>query len=173
MSGRGRPRRGREKDAKSRALDLLTRRAHSVRELRDKLARAGHEAGEIETALERLAELRLVDDRAVAYNHAQHRAREGKRARSWVRGELLRRGIDAELAEEALEDAFPPERANESFERAVRKLAGRRGVPEDREGRLRLARRLARAGFPSSQVNRILDENYELPEEDSGFFEDV
>jgi regulatory protein len=147
------------KSAWERALDALSRRALTAGEVAEKLRRAGHPEQEVDDALERLLRLSFVDDRQVAYNHAERRAEEGRRGALRVRAELLRRGIDPTLADEAIADAFPPDHVRDRIRRAAGKLAGSGGVPSDRAGRTKLAQRLARAGFPLEEVRAWFEES--------------
>lgn len=146
-----------KKSAWERALDALSRRALTTGEVAGKLARAGYTGEEIDGVLDRLRRLSFVDDSQVAYNHARRRAEEGRRGPLRVRSELLARGIPSELADEAIADAFPADQARERVNRAAEKLAGSKGVPADRAGRTKLARRLARAGFPVEMVTDWLE----------------
>ncbi|RMG49189.1 MAG: hypothetical protein D6718_00130 [Acidobacteria bacterium] len=156
-------------DAWRDALRMLAARPLTEREVRRRLARRGHAPREVEEVLRRLAELRFVDDERLAYNLAQRRAEEARRGPRRVREELLRRGVPAELAERAVRNAFPSGTEEELLARAVRRLAGRGGVPGDRRGRERLARRLIRRGFPTEAVLRWLESA--APQEGGG--EDV
>jgi regulatory protein len=146
------------KSAWERALDALSRRSLTLREVAGKLEKADHAASEVDDVLERLRRLKFVDDAQVAYNHAQRRAEEGRRGPQRVRAELLSRGVDPALADEAIADAFPADDARDRIRRAAAKLAGSRGIPTDRAGRAKLARRLARAGFPVESVSAWLEE---------------
>jgi len=144
------------KSAWERALAALSRRALSVREVRLRLARAGHGDDEVEDTVRRLVELKLVDDESVAYNHARSRAREGRKGPAKVRGELAARGIARRLADEALSAAFEGEELAQAAGRALERMA--RGMPRPipEAERPRLAARLMRAGFPAGIVRRLL-----------------
>jgi regulatory protein len=146
------------KNAWERALDALSRRSLTAREVATKLERAGYPDPEIDDVLERLHRLSFVDDAQVAYNHVQRRAEEGRRGPVRVRAELLSRGVDPALADEVIADAFPADDVRDRIRRAAAKLAGSSGIPTDRAGRAKLARRLARAGFPVEAVSAWLDE---------------
>jgi regulatory protein len=149
------------KSAWERALDALSRRALTFQEIAGKLRRAGHAEPEIDDVLARLGRSSFVDDRQVAYNHAERRAEEGRRGPLRVRAELLQRGIDPALADDAVAAAFPPDHARDRIRRAAEKLAGAGGIPHDRAGRAKLARRLARAGFPLEAVTAWFEESPE------------
>jgi Uncharacterized protein conserved in bacteria len=92
--------------AGEKALYLLEHRSHSQKELAEKIARTtSREAAE--AAARHMAEIGLVDDEAYARSlAAELLGRKGFSA-SRARQELLRKGIDRELAEEILEEAAP------------------------------------------------------------------
>ena len=145
-----------EKSAFDRAVAALARRALSLGELRQRLARAGHSREEVDAALRRLAELQLVDDRTVAYNHARSRAASGRKGPARVRAELAARGIRGADAEDAVAAAFDAEgvatAAARAFARFSRGLSRPLAAPE----RAKVAARLARAGFPAAIIRSLL-----------------
>jgi regulatory protein len=134
------------------AVDALARRELSLEEVRRRLARRKVSSEQAALVLRRLVERGYVDDRRVAYNHALFRAQQGRRGPLRVRAELIARGLGADLVEEAVAAAFTEHPSRESVGRVAARLCGRQGVPCDRRGRERLARRLSRAGFPAAEV---------------------
>ncbi len=85
----------------NRALNILSRRDHSEKELFDKLARAdGEEAAT--SAVERIKSLGYIDDERYATALAKELAeRKGKSERAII-AELIHRGIDRNTAENAI-----------------------------------------------------------------------
>jgi SOS response regulatory protein OraA/RecX len=145
-----------EKSAFDRAVAALARRALSTGELRRRLARAGHSREEIDAALRRLAELQLVDDRAVAYNHAHSRAASGRKGPVRVRAELAARGIRGADAEGAVAAAFDAEGVAAAAAQAFERFARGRSRPLAASERAKVAARLARAGFPAAIIRSLL-----------------
>lgn len=97
---------GEARRAREKALYLLEHRNHSQKELAEKIARTtSREAAEAAAA--RMAEIGLVDDEAYARSLAAELL--GRKGFSVPRAlqELLRKGIDRELAEEILEECAP------------------------------------------------------------------
>ncbi len=135
-----------------RALRLLTARPHFRDELRRKLIQKGHEAGEVDAALARLAALGYLDDAALAVAEAERlRARQGL-GRSAVAARLARKGAGraAVAAAEAGDDAAGElARARETAARWLR-----RGRAEADA----LARHLDRKGYPRHVIFRVLNE---------------
>jgi SOS response regulatory protein OraA/RecX len=144
------------KSAYDRAVAALARRALSASELRRRLARAGHSREEVDAALRRLAELKLVDDRAVAYNHARSRAAAGRKGPARVRAELAARGIRGADADGALGAAFDADGVAAAAAQAFERLARGKARPLAAPDRARVAARLARAGFPAAIVRSLL-----------------
>ena len=108
--------------AKEKALYLLEHRPHAKRELERKLSRTvGEEAAQ--AAADRMEELGLVDDADYAARLAQELARKGYAFSRTVQ-ELVRRGVDRELAQEAAREASPdPE---EAIRRLIQSVSGTR-----------------------------------------------
>jgi SOS response regulatory protein OraA/RecX len=135
-----------------RAVRLLAARPHFREELRRKLTQKGHEAGEVEEALARLASLGFLDDAALAIAEAERlRERQGL-GRSAIAARLSRKGAGrtAVAAAEAGDDAAGElERAREMAARWLR-----RGRAEGEA----LARHLDRKGYPRHVIFRVLKE---------------
>ena len=88
--------------AKDKALRLLTFRAHSEKELSDKLIRAGAQEEDIERILSFCREYKFVDDRQYAIRKAKdllHLKKFGKRR---IISELYAKGISSEFIDEAI-----------------------------------------------------------------------
>lgn len=100
------------KRLRAKALDLLSRRDHSVKELEDKLRSRGGQEGDVNQVLSDLRDIGLLDDRRYARSFLL--ARSGKAwGRQRFRQELISRGLPAELVEQALveareDDGFDP-----------------------------------------------------------------
>jgi regulatory protein len=105
--------------ARLRALSLLSRAAQTRRGLSRKLAARGFSTAAVRHAVARMTELGYLDDRAFAESWVRARLsvrREG--AQSLHRG-LLGRGVPRQVAEEVVEELYPPAREQE----AARELA--------------------------------------------------
>lgn len=86
----------------AKAGRILSRRPHSARELHDKLWSAGFAEDEIERAVERLVELKLVDDLDFARRWAEERTRTRGLGSAAVLAELEAKGVDTEIARQAV-----------------------------------------------------------------------
>ena len=89
--------------AYNKGLDLLSRRPHGTKELIKKLCEKGHEKESAEKACDRLLELGLLNDEEFAgilANELYERKGYGVKR---IKQELAFRGIDREIAENAIE----------------------------------------------------------------------
>ena len=145
--------------AKEKALYLLEHRPHATRELERKLSRTvGEEAAQ--AAADRMEELGLVDDADYAARLAQELARKGYAFSRTVQ-ELVRRGVDRELAQEAAREASPDP------EEAIRRLIQRKYERRlgDEKGRRQTAAALQRLGYRWEEIRSALREFDGDPEE--------
>lgn len=91
-----------ESTARTACLDMLSTRARSRAELADALTRRGFPADVVETVLDRLVEVRLIDDAAFAEQWVDSRHRHRGLGRRALADELRRKGVDNETAGVAL-----------------------------------------------------------------------
>lgn len=129
------------------AMRLLGRRDHFRAELAAALERKGFTPDETAAAVERCAELGLVDDQRVAGRFAELRAAE----RGWgprrLEAELLRRGASADVA--SASSRLAPARLAAALQVALRRAETRQPSGWFRLGaaRARLVSSLIRRGF--------------------------
>ena len=86
---------------RQKALEMLSRRPYSRRELKDKLLRRGTDEQSVEDCIAWLDEHGFLDDGEYAGAVARHYTAKGYGA-GRVKSELRRRGIERELADETL-----------------------------------------------------------------------
>jgi len=98
---RERRRGAREQSPTQRALGLLTRREHSRKELTRKLKARGLEVGEVEQAVDRLAEAGWQNDERFAESLVRSRAGNGY-GPLYIRAELATHGLPADAIAAAL-----------------------------------------------------------------------
>ena len=131
-----------------RALGLLTRREHSRRELKRKLAARGVEAGEAEAAIEKLADAGWQDDRRFAESLVRSRVGAGY-GPLHIRAELGTHGLDGEAIAAALA-TFEGDWADVARD-LVRRRFGAAG-PSDPAQRRKAAEMLMRRGFDGERI---------------------
>lgn len=136
---------------KERALDLLSRREHSERELFRKLVDKGGKAADIQVLFEELRSCKYLDDLRFAENFV--RFRESKSwGRERFRHELLQRGVANELVSEVLEqsECFSLESVNRKLAEIVSRQLSLGKDPQ------KIAASLMRKGFRPSDVRAAL-----------------
>jgi regulatory protein len=139
------------------ALHLLSRRELSARQLRERLLRRQFDAADIDAALDRLIRDRTVDDRRVARAAARMEASIKGRGKRRVLQAVQRLGVDADVAQEAVNEVFGEVDEAALLERALeRRLRGQSVADLDHAGRARIARHLVARGFDLSRVLRAL-----------------
>ena len=137
-----------ESVARKILLDQLTGQARSRKELADKLA-AKNVPGDVATRLlDRFEEVGLVDDDAFARSWIASRQPGKGLARRALAQELRRKGVDDEVAREALDEIDPAD--EEAAARAlVRKKLRSLSRVDDTTATRRLVGMLARKGYGS------------------------
>ena len=143
--------------AKDYALLLLSYRARTVKELCDRLKRKKFEPDIIDAAINRLKELKLLDDNKFARDYVEDRIKLRHKGKWVVRGELLKLGISKEQIEQALAQA-PDEL--EPAQELVHKYRSRHAGLEPEVRKRRLYALLARRGFSPDTIREAL----KLPE---------
>jgi regulatory protein len=106
--------------AMNRALHFLGYRARSRREVSDRLRRYGYAEETVGAVIGRLEELGYLDDEEFARTVVREKARRYGPRR--VSADLRRSGVDAELAQDVVEEAF----SERSEVEAARSAAARR-----------------------------------------------
>lgn len=137
--------------AYGKAIDLLSRREQSRRELRRKLDQRGYEADESEAALERLGEQHYQDDDRFGAMLLRNRAGQGYGPQR-IRMELKTHGLGDAAIRSLLEHAEADWEA--SAAQQLRKRFGDK-PPADFAGRAKRAQFLLRRGFDGATVRRV------------------
>jgi regulatory protein len=135
-----------------KAVELLARRSHFRRQLEEKLEAREYSGEEITACLERLVEVGAIDDGRTAREFIETRLRRGPIGRRRMFLELVKRGADEDVAEEALAVSFPSDDLEAARQVA---LAWRRRGREDWAA---LARHLDRKGFRTASILRVIEE---------------
>jgi regulatory protein len=137
-------------------LKMLARRELSEHQVRERLARKGHEDDAIEVAIARLREERALDDARVAEAIARTETSIRRRGKLRVRMQIQRAGIDKSIAKRAVDDVFGTIDDEALIEASLSKrLRGRETIADDREFQ-RLYRYLAGQGFESDRIMKLL-----------------
>ncbi|MER2084060.1 MULTISPECIES: recombination regulator RecX [Rhodococcus] len=146
---------GTEAQAKDACLRLLTDRARSRSELETKLSGRSFEPEIITKVLDRLQEIGLIDDADFAnqWVHSRHTySGKGKRA---LAVELRLKGIDQDVASEALSQIDPEDERERAAELVRRKLKNKPIDDRDKVTR-RLVSMLARKGYSAGMSYEVV-----------------
>ena len=141
-------------EARQYAFLLLSYKARTTSELEQRLARKGFSPEITAATLQRLAELKMVDDEGFARRFTEDRITIGHKGKWRVRGELIKRGVAREHIEEAL--AAAPDEKEAAREVAQKYLSRNRRLEPD-VLRRRLYALLARRGFSPDTIRQVID----------------
>jgi len=111
-----------------RALRLLSFRARSSREMRDRLLRAGFAQETVEAEVQRLEAVSLLDDERFAEDFTRSSVNYRKLGRRSVRAGLVAKGVDRTTIEAAvadLDEASEQERADALASSRARRYVGK------------------------------------------------
>ncbi|MEE2775557.1 MAG: RecX family transcriptional regulator [Acidobacteriota bacterium] len=134
------------RQAYRKAIQLLARRPHFVREIRRKLSDRGFDDEECNHAIARLESEGMLGDFEAALGFISSRLRRGPIGRRRMRAELARRGADRDAVEQALREGMPASERESALD-AARRWAGKGGRNRDA-----LMRHLDRLGFRSRDI---------------------
>lgn len=143
-----------ESDLYDAAVRILTRRAHSVHELKQALAHRSDDDGIIKSVIDRLKHNGYLDDARFAKQFVRQRTEIRRQGKFRIARELRSRGVPDKHIEAALaESAIEHDEATLVRQRIDRKLRGFKGEIEEKK-LASLYRSLLRAGFSADVVRR-------------------
>ena len=143
---------------RNQALRYLSRRAHSVKELRDKLKQKGYAVTSIETVLNGLIEKGFLDDAAFAGMFLREELRLKKSGPLLIKNKLLAKGISREQIEKVLAEGYDERMQYENCHAlASKKLNTLQAFPEQKQ-REKLAGYLKQKGFTWDTCQGIFEE---------------
>ena len=149
-------------ETRLRAVNMISARPLSKKELQKKLRDKGAEDGDAAAAADWLEEIGALDDLAYAKTIVRHYSANGYGAAK-LRDELHRRGVPREWWDAALETAPEP---SETIARVI--AAKTKSGPLDEKARKKLSDMLLRRGFAWQDVKAALSElGAALPEEEA------
>jgi len=138
--------------AKQRVIGLIAYRPRSVKEVRDRLKKAGAAEDTTEQVIEAMKAAGLLDDEAFSKAWVESRLRASPRSKRMIAWELRHKGVSGEVITSALAEA--------DDEDAAFRAAGRRWPQmqalEPRERRRKLTEYLARNGFSYETIEDVI-----------------
>jgi len=139
-----------EKNALKAAVDVLSRRPLSEKELSDKLLKKGFEEEEVQKVIEHLRSLALLDDEEYAGMVVRHYAAMGY-GEMKVRSELYRRGLGRDIIECMMQDfSSDPDKIYEIMRAKIKVL------PPDAKEKKRIFDMMLRKGYMSDDIRDAL-----------------
>jgi len=134
------------------ALKMLARRELSEFQVRQRLARNGHDLSAIDLAVARLKDERSLDDERVASAIARTQTSVRGRGKRRVLQEIAAAGIAASIASRAVDEVFQELDSDTLLSASIAKrLRGRERIADDREFQ-RLFRYLTAQGFDTDRI---------------------
>ncbi len=149
--------------AYNKGLDLLSRRPHGTKELIKKLCEKGHEKDSAEKACDRLSELGLLNDEEFARILANELYERKGYGIKRIKQEIVFRGIDREIAENAIESLDIDTQTRIILvikKKYLNKL-------DDEKGRKRAIDGLMRLGYSYTDIKNALNSISEFCEEEN------
>lgn len=149
------------KKAVDKCYDLLSRRDHSVKELKTKLLRTVDEDN-AQKAIQKMLDYGYLDDEKYARNLVNYLSKSKKMSYTFIKQELYKRGISGDIASYALED-IEVDNVSSIISLLQTKYASRL-TAED--GKKKVIAALMRKGFSYSDIRNAFEriENDEFNE---------
>ncbi|ACF10850.1 regulatory protein RecX [Chlorobaculum parvum NCIB 8327] len=141
------------KNALEHAMRLLAARDHGRAELEGKLKKKGFDSNAIASAMERLDQLSLLNDRTFAGSCMASMARRRPEGKFKTRARLKQKGLSDEIIEETIAGYDQTELCRNAAERKLRTLSG----PPDTI-RKKLFTFLRNRGFDWSTIKETVNE---------------
>jgi regulatory protein len=141
-----------------RALDMLEARSRGVEELRRLLVKKGEPVPAVDAAIVRLQENGLLNDANFTRQLTRSKALGAGLSRRRIQQELTKRGVARAISDEAIEEVFEDDEIDEgaSIERVARKKLRLLTKVDDATRKRRLYAFLARRGYDSDDIQRVL-----------------
>jgi regulatory protein len=142
----------------NRALDLLSARPYTVRELRRKLIQKEVPPAEADAVIARLLDAGLLDDAKYASAYARSKLVGSGASVRRIRQDLARKGVAADIATEAVDQVIVEEEVDTAavVERVARKKLASMGDLEPLVLRRRLFAFLARKGYDLDEIQAVV-----------------
>lgn len=137
------------KSPKELAIDILARRDHSVREMKQKLARKNISSEDIEEVIQWLFQKRLLNDDQFAQKKAESIMRTKMCGPRYIEQKLREAGVSSDIRERVVNELASSGEWNVRAQKAIEQW--KKIHPKHKDDRVRQARFLASRGFdPSS-----------------------
>lgn len=151
-----------KKKAKDRALNFLSYRDRSEKEVRTKLKDVGYDENIINWVIVELKRLRFLDDKRFAQSYAQTQMITRPMGEYFLRRELKHKGLDTELIEHTVEKVYEEkDQFSVAMELAQQRKKRYRNI-DDLKAKKRVSDFLLRRGFGWDVVSEVIERWDEL-----------
>ncbi|MEO8597818.1 MAG: RecX family transcriptional regulator [Candidatus Solibacter sp.] len=154
------------------ALRILGSRAYSTAEMRDKLGRRAEHPEDVEGVLARLKASQYLDDRRFAETYAAARLSNERFGKTRVLQDLRHRKVPGTVAEKTVQAVYQDVDESALIEEFIRRkyrAADRETLFQEDKDLASAYRRLARAGFRTGEIVRVLKKFAKNPDLLDGF----
>ncbi len=139
-----------ESTPKTIAIDILSRRDNSVREMKQKLKKKGIQEEDIEDTITWLQQKKLLDDRVFAQKKAESILRLKLCGPKYVENKLHEAGVSSEIIDDVISSIASEEEWEDRARQAIEQW--KKIHPKHAEDRVRKMRFLASRGFDRIEV---------------------
>ncbi len=140
-------------------LKLLSYRARSEKEIKQKMFEKGYDEDTILNTIKKLKKNGYLEDRHFAYSFIKDKTNIKKYGKQRIRMELLHKGVDSDIINELIEELMD---SNDEYERAVelakKKLRSSYTKDDKKAQYAKLGGYLQRRGYDLSTIRRVLEE---------------
>jgi len=141
------------------AIKFLERRLHSTSELRRKLQPRGYPPAVVDEVMADLLRMNYLDDARFAQLKAQSAAQHKHHGRRRAKMELLKSGVQSEVADQALDKVYDDKSETRDVARQLAmKQAPRLKKLDPQVAKRRLIGMLQRRGFDYDDIRPLIDE---------------
>ena len=138
--------------AKSRAYNILSYRAHSKKELGEKIKRKTGISNP-EKVVSKMEEIGLIDDKKYALEYASHLFKNKLYGIKRIAFELSKKGISKENINFAIENLDMNEYEN------IQKIVSKKNIQDEKEKKKTIAN-LIRRGYSWEKINSVLNNDF-------------
>jgi regulatory protein len=144
--------------AKAAGIKCLSYRNRSRHEVREYLSKKGFSPAVVQETILYLQKLNYLNDKIFAQSWGRSRIQAKKLGKKRLRQELLSKGVEPALVGDTLDSLYSDvDESQLAVEIVKKKLAGLKEMDVNRK-RSRIAQLLARKGFNSETIYKILDQ---------------
>ncbi|NDI33316.1 RecX family transcriptional regulator [Chengkuizengella sediminis] len=137
------------------AIRMISRRANSRYELKQKLSEKGYEENQIEHTLDQLESTKYIDDYHYALNLANYRIKHQKKGLKWIEQELSQKGINKVTITQVIQELDKELEYETAYLLAKKRWDKQSG--ESTKKKSKISSFLLRRGFEYSLIRNIIE----------------